>query len=312
MAQPLPVEHAWTLIADGLQIHRFYLHVDPLLRRQAAALVRESGAREPVEPEDGRDALAASVDELALRTLLPGDGRAQAGYSAPVGASTVVVLPVKEETPSPGSLAFRIDSSAPSTPARFTGAVRMLDRTGLRFLPELAVRFVLEASPHGTGGPGTLHAHPMHAALPRTVVIRPTPSELDYAEALLAMAARHFLYLFFLIDRPAPPDPHHGVREALGPSATLFESVVDTYADAVRLRFLEAVLGDWHLPPADLHRVRDRARALREGIAVHLQATYAAIDRIGDVRVVDLLETSIPGERRFAKFMGGGGPGQSS
>jgi hypothetical protein len=284
---PLPIEDAWRTIADGLHIHRWFLHPARMLDERANRLLDDAPA--------------------ALRADPPGPGLLehlchpdQAEPAAPVPhASTVDICGARVTAVTAddcfidahGLSIVRNDrlGTAPALPPELAGAISSLTAAaGLEYLVQVGVSVLVRGDPHQPTPPGT-------------VAIRGGTSAVDIAADLLAGAAAGWLRLFALSAvRPAQPEPTYDPaswRTAVAPAA---ESGIRI---AVQIRLLQALSG---------HETGSASRlaGLRERAAQALPEVYTAADALPLI-AADLLVTMFPGPRRFAKYHGGGGAGQS-
>ncbi|WP_437914800.1 hypothetical protein WME73_04075 [Sorangium sp. So ce302] len=279
-----PLLEAWEILADGLQVHRFFLHVHP--RRRARRVRRLAGP--PYEARPWIALLDAIDGELPpAPEALPCAVRAEGG----------AFLLVRSEDRELGPRTW-MRAPADADIARARNALAQIARTPIAYVVTLGAEIIAFAPPE------------VVPADRYTACVRvPDLVGLDLASALVAGAARElFLGLHFERDdgRPARSSNTRSSPWS-GRAIPLDDFARETYEAATLFRFWSAVRGaegwsaEWEARFAE-------ARAKLERADAELGDVLAAL---GYVVTEDLVRTACPGPNRFSKYGAGAGAGQA-
>ncbi|WUI00406.1 hypothetical protein OHR68_00830 [Spirillospora sp. NBC_00431] len=293
---PLPIQHAWQALADGMHVHRWFLHTAPMLRDRAEHLL-SSARPEPVTGSEPPISSFLAEHLCHAGQPTPVNGSVLDHSRRPIflcGAPVVVVLDNGDcfedefgmsivRRDSFGRLGLRSETAAEIT--------ELIESAGLGYLIEVGVSVVVRTDRPRLFPPGTI-------AIPT----RGRPLEL--AAELVAEAAADWLGLFTM----SAPRPN--LRNPAYAPGTWPNIVAEAAGSGIRLaavqRLLEAVADDPARRSAELIR---RLRENRDTADRIRSAVYAAADTLPLI-ASDLLVTMFPGPRRFAKYEAGSGAGQ--
>jgi hypothetical protein len=280
----LPIEHAWRTIADGLHIHRWYLHPAPMLRARAAWLRAAHGL--PPETPTGW------IEHLCHPAQGAGPVAADRMSTVDLCGTRVAVMADVDCFVDP--LGFRIARAAalrgrPRLPSDVAAEIgRAVHAAELAYLVEVGVSVLVRADEPVLCPPGT-------------VAVPAAGSAVELAAGLLAEAAVCWLRAFAL------SAPESGGTEPVYDPAAWAHAVPEAAEHGIRLavqiRLYEALAGVGTEPERTLAKLRDEA-------ARTVDAVYATAERLPLI-ACDFLVTMFPGPQRFAKYTGGGGAGQS-
>jgi hypothetical protein len=266
------IEHAWALVARGLHIHRYFLHVDPMVNRRLAAQLHsqseplEAHGFEPGHPDSWQSALLEALPlhalQLAIRQIRDWDVAATRGIVLYTNvADSIVVTPA----------------------AREPALMRALDLVSAQDAGWL-VRLTAGAleSAHGA-------ISPTPRFRPRVLSVDLDNEPAAIADELLRQGAVQLLQLFAIarhehsVLEGAPAD------ELLGPCAALLEPLYAPFTAGL-------------VTPPSSESVADEPQLTA--------SMRAAIDAVSYLPFTDLLETTLSWGRRFQKFADGLAPGQ--
>lgn len=283
-AQRSTLEKGWSLLADGLHIHRFYLSVEPARERHLEQLHEQARGRWGDRlPDLGR--LRTRLSDALLEHLLHPAQRAQwpsRPFTAPRAALPVAGVPVvfaqAPHLTEPEGIVdadFALHGEPAIDPGYAQRVERHLDAADLGYLVPLCAEVVVHG-PQPAGQPplGTIYLAP------------PDDTPVMYGLRLVAAAARALMTAFIRADTVAPESER-----------------------------------TWQIGQGEAGLPRDEvaARSLETGLSLRYLAAQArrydaVLDSVAaafcDVNAADLLVTSFPGSRQFAKYADGGGAGQ--
>lgn len=306
----------WSTIADGLHIHRWFLHVEPYRRERVSAL-RENHARRhgprlsltPTEAESVADTYGVGVAEHLFRQELTPDALVALRSSSPLPAVVRLagrrVVSVRGEDltgHSPAVLPAEVlRTRGPALAPEFAAEVTaLLDHTQVAFVPQLVADVVV----HGD----------VTEVPAGTVVLQPPATPDRYAEKLLVSAARQFATLFvvtrgmYLGGRTTPAPAPGGTWKSVedGSEVGTTEMFAEIIAASMRFRFWERLAGAGHSAATTI--LPDQ----RERVSSYLPVVYDVAHAADDLNCYDLITTLCPGPRQFAKYRTGTGAGQGA
>lgn len=296
----LPIEDAWRTIADGLHIHRWYLHPAVMLDKRAAELRAAAAAPRPWSPTPPSDGLVEHVRHPA-QPAPPPPPPAPDRTIPTVHLCGVPVAAVADEdcfVDPLGFLVARVD--------RLTGACRLSEDLAA------AVTRLVEAAELGylvqIGVSLVVRTDDEHTTPPLTVTVPRSDDAVGFAAALLAGAAVGWLRLFAL------SAPTREVREPEYDPAAWTAAVAPDAERGIRLAVLirlhAAILANGLVSGLDAASTRHRLAAL---CAEAERTTARVYDGAAGLPLIasDLLTTMFPGPRRFEKYQSGAGAGQA-
>lgn len=292
---PLPIQHAWQALANGMHVHRWFLHTAPMLRDRAEHLLSSAGleASTGLEPPISCFLLehlchagqptpsAGSVLDHSMRPLTLCGVPVVAVFDDDDCFVDESGMSIVRRTPS-GRLGLCSETAAEIT--------ELIESAGLGYLIEVGVSVVVRTDRPRLFPPGTI-------AIPTEG--RP----LDLAAELVAEAATGWLGLF-TISAPRP-DPHDPVYDPVTWPNIVGGAAVTGIRLGAAWRLFEAAAGPARHSAEFIRRLREN-----RDTADHIRsAVYAAADELPLI-ASDLLVTMFPGPRRFAKYEAGSGAGQ--
>jgi hypothetical protein len=299
------LEDAWSLLADGLQFHRFFLEVKPMLW---GALERDLAARFPDLTPDAVRAISRSAKPGVLQTMLGDPGLAETIRSGhysrlPVIEAGSLRLPVFDVSPA-GLTQAGVETLAWAS-GQFGVAEALLDRAQVRGYVEIATHLLLAEG--GDGDRGTATVSPFAATL------REDAHPLQVACGLVRQAGHTLAESFFLTGW----DSSEGLVDAR-PSLGAMQAAV---ADALEYR-LVLRLEQHSADPATGTTLA--AQVVDEFLYERMEILEGRLTRLasstledllrtfdGNMSCRDLLRTVVPWDGQFQQYRGGIGAGQS-
>jgi hypothetical protein len=306
----------WATIADGLHIHRWYLHVEPYRREQAVSL-QESHARAYGTGQSLTSAAAKSVvdtfgaglaEHLFRQQLMAGDLAALSELRPPTAtmelAGRRVICAIGRQLIGRRLAVLPAEAlytGSPVLTSSFADEVTaLLEQTHLAFVPQLVVDVVVH---------GDVPETPMG-----TVSFDPPKTPDHYAERLLDGAARQLATLFvvtrgmYLGGRATPAAEPSGEWRSIEQDGTIgtTEMTAEIVAASIRYRYWERLARAGH---SAAHTMLPGQREL---VAAYESVVYDVADATDDLNCYDLVTTLYPGPRQFAKYQTGAGAGQGT
>lgn len=276
-------------MVDGLQVHRWFLHVEPMLRAREEELRARWAAESPgfLPP---MNALRARLGRALLhQTAAAGRARDEVLVSMLRRPPARRVLFASHDRRLGSSLALKASWLArgrSDTPSRFVDtAFRHLATAGLEPITRLNI------------GVAVLTDDPVEDArtLPGTVAVAPAATPLDLGSELAAAAFGQLCDLFLASSSRA--------EQLVGSPAAKIAR--DAAAIGGRFRYFEA------LARTEEPGATRQLELVTFEVGRIANSAFPALDALGSLMVEDLVTTSLPGDRRFEKFLDGGGAGQS-
>ncbi|MEQ4305085.1 hypothetical protein ABNF97_27515 [Plantactinospora sp. B6F1] len=342
------LQDAWLLAADGLHIHRWYLHAEPFRwdrvrdryhrHEQRDEIDKATGGR-PIE-DSGRRLGVTILEHLLcqpvtsatvelLRDGWTGVPALAVGPHRALVADADRCLPAGESYVVPADV-IRDPAGAP--PSRFAAAVdALLAATGLGYLVRLAGGAII----HEDGVlPGERDVISDDEPL-TTLVVSRNDDPAEYTADLVAAAGVEFLRLFietgnmYVNATSGPPDARPAKRFHTMPDGTRVSSCLPAtraFAAAVRHRYWQRLAsalapGDSAPVPGGSAGAPDLPVVSRDQIERHLATASAELRAVEDIVYpvaeslscidsFDLINSYVPGPRQFEKNLIGLGPGQ--
>jgi hypothetical protein len=296
-SKPLPVETAWALISEGLHIHRYFLHVDPLLKEfYAKKLERLEGINtlnhefKPGEPGSWQTAVINHLSEGNFASVVH-----QLAALAPEEARGILIL--VQDSATVDELHFTPAKSEPML-AEATALIRSAE---LGFLIDLTVGVIDTRQPSS--------APAFQPSSPRTVSIPISETAFAIADGLLRAGASQLVQLFALARFENTENRNEDPDILLAPFADGLATVGEAVGAAFVLRFYEA-LATQH--PGAQTILNEQRASLLESATTQENQIQVAVKRVDYLPFTDLVETLLPTPRQFRKFQEGAGPGQST
>ncbi|MEQ4305098.1 hypothetical protein ABNF97_27580 [Plantactinospora sp. B6F1] len=325
----LTLEDGWTTLIDGLQVHRYYLQVQPARDRQLErchelARRRPGGATLPPLPELVSRFGAGPLEHL-LHPARPGGPEVPSHGTPPTSSAAAGGLAVVVDEAACLSAAgvplVPVDAVAAGTSAWPDGTEKVIraafEQAGLSYLLTLCAEVVL-LTPHGSASdaPGASGSPDTPGAAPwSTVLVSIGTSPLRQAALLADAAARQMLTCF-----ARAADAGRGGGRLRSPVRGAERPVTEVAADII------GVAAEWRLLRAVVQGGGPRhgggaGTGVPDWVGRRLTALDALLpecaavleplqEGLAEPNTYDLVAGLLPGEHRFVRYREGGGLGQ--
>lgn len=302
------LEDAWRQLADGVHMHRYFLHVCPM-REQYMQQLLDRAVRSPRDDTQKSSApswLTGYLEHAVAGTELnasdryepvpPSSGPTVTLLERPiiVGNSTDCVDSRGERVLTRDFLHRKEPRMSPEFADRVSG---FLSASQLSYLVTIPVGVIVQIQ----GSPGT----PINRKLPKhlaTIYVPSAHDPLSHGEGIAAGAADLWFRSFWL----ASPDAAD--RAEVSPTTLLRARRI--LSAAVRFRYLSKLIQNSMTMPERTVCLQ-RLQLVNKQLRSYESKAYQIIESLDDLNLYDFINSFFPGTRQFEKYGEGLGIGQS-
>lgn len=267
------IQSAWKLVARGLHIHRYFLHVDPMLNRQLARKLQsashlvESHGFNPGHPDGWQSAV---LEALSIAELSPAAAQ-MSRWNEHARRGLVVIRGDARELQLSPAEDFSVVAQARA----------LLQQSDTDWIVRI-IAGVLECRECLT---------PSAVLRPRVIEVDLNKSVPALAEDLLKKCSIQLLQLFALARAESPSAGTGDFTEQLGRLQPVLTPLYEPFYRSI------------------VDEPQVRATFEQSALSTLMQTAIATVDYLP---FSDLVETTLPTARQFVKFVDGLAPGQAA